>query len=261
MTNGFHRWFRALAELVGTFGSSGRDRSTSAYGLSHRGGLGLFSEERFAQIPPRLRVSGAIEVVFHQHPIFQLRVSVEDASMLRRVSTKVQAGVLVVEMIPDVRVGSVLRRARGSVDIEGYSGRVIVGVAAPRMHEITVSGAASVDLTSLHEDDVDLNVTGSGRIRGAGSSTNLTATLSGAGSILCDEFSATNLRCSVEGAGRIRICATSRVRARVSGAGSLMVFGEPSERDIGTSGAGSIKFGGPARQSKHSASAWEGAAR
>ncbi|WP_432263404.1 GIN domain-containing protein [Cupriavidus sp. TMH.W2] len=243
--------FAALAKFVGGIGgdlrSNPENRRPSSIDGASREIDALFSEERAIQVPPRLRVSGAIEVVFHQFPESQLRVAVEDPFLLRCVRTSLEEGALVIEMEPETF--TVTRQGSSGTPIrdmdlvtEGRKGRVIVGIAAPNLHEVRVSGDAKVDLANLNATVLDLSVAGTGRIHGRGTCSNLTAEAVGSGSIICNALSASSVRCSVSGAGSIRITATSMIRARATGSGIISVFGDPLERDVRTSGAGCIGF-------------------
>ncbi len=209
---------------------------------------GLFSEERGLHVPPRLHVSGPIEVVFHQLPDSQLRVSVEEAPLLRRVITRVDGDLLIIDLEPERAskrsrpLGGGQNPPRDFTGASRQSGRVIVGIAAPRLRDVSVTGAAVVDLSSIAADELLLRATGAGRINGRGECGLLTAEASGSAVVKCTALWSKGVTVDVSGAGILRVHAESYVRGRVSGSGVLAVSGQPRDRSVKRSGSGLVQY-------------------
>jgi putative autotransporter adhesin-like protein len=81
---------------------------------------------------------------------------------------------------------------------------------------------------------------GSGRVSGSGSATNLDVTILGSGSALFGRLVAAEVQATVSGSGYVFVNATKSLDAAVPGSGSIVYAGNPTEVTKSVTGAGSI---------------------
>lgn len=110
------------------------------------------------------------------------------------------------------------------------------------MTNLRISGAGNVTYQDINQDELSLDVSGAGTIKVQGKVNRLEADVSGAGDIAAYQLSAIHGRFRVSGAGDIKALVTTSVVARVSGAGTIKIRGNPPQRDTDVSGVGKIKF-------------------
>jgi hypothetical protein len=180
----------------------------------------------------------------------QQKVEVEaHEAVLPHVRTEVRDGVLVIG----------LRWWLGSVLYLGELGKVVVRVTAPQLRGIRLSGAGEVrSEAALKVEDLDLRLSGAGRValdlqahrvearlsgagavEMAGSAEELEIRLSGAGTVRAERLQARRVRIKSSGAGDCRVNASDDLEAEVSGAGSIRYAGRPRVESR-ISGAGKI---------------------
>lgn len=134
-------------------------------------------------------------------------------------------------------------------------------VTAPAFHELETSGVcdiigqgkiAGTDEMDLHcsgvgdiKMDVDAphiraDVSGTGGIHLKGQTKDLDMTLSGVGNAHCFDLLSENANVEVSGVGSADVYASTKIEARVSGAGSIHYKGNPGNVSQQVSGVGSI---------------------
>ncbi|WP_304350820.1 GIN domain-containing protein [Comamonas testosteroni] len=116
-------------------------------------------------------------------------------------------------------------RIRGSADVFVKRGEPLMTVIAEKP-----------------EDEIELEITGSGTIRASGEVIRLNVDISGSGDVKAKELLASIAELRVSGSGDIKAQATQSLSARVSGSGDIKVWGNPAKRDTRVSGSGEIKF-------------------
>jgi hypothetical protein len=122
----------------------------------------------------------------------------------------------------------------GAVDIN-TEGRITV----PEL-SIDASGASDSKL-ELGVQKLKLDCSGASKMRFSGFATDVSMDLSGASDISGYDMLSENYDIEISGAGNAQINVSKKIRAEISGAGSVKYKGSPSEIDQSVSGAGSIK--------------------
>jgi hypothetical protein len=122
----------------------------------------------------------------------------------------------------------------GAVDIN-TEGRITV----PEL-SIDASGASDSKM-EIAVQKLKLDCSGASKMKFSGSATNVSMDLSGASDIFGYDMLAETYDIDISGAGNAQINVSKRIRAEISGAGSIKYRGSPSEVDQSVSGAGSIK--------------------
>ena len=102
------------------------------------------------------------------------------------------------------------------------------------------SGAASIEMDSLDTDRLKIVNSGVGNIEVSGIADDVELRNSGVGSIEAGNLKALNVTASVSGVGSIECYASESIDGSVSGVGSLEYGGHPKKKDTHRSGVGSI---------------------
>jgi hypothetical protein len=188
--------------------------------------------------------SGELDVLVEQGEHFEVVVSI-DKNLLDRVETDV--------------IGDTLRiRTRGQIAnvLRGPHVRITM----PTLSGGRVAGAGNLELYDFTDSEsLDLSVSGSGDLRWQGEALEVVAAVSGAGDLVLEgetesldlqvsgagdaratDCVAQDARVSVSGAGDASVYVEGEIDAEVSGAGDLMVLGDPTFTRRKESGAGDI---------------------
>lgn len=175
-------------------------------------------------------------VVLASGPEQKVEVEAEE-DLQSRVRTEVQGGVLMIG----------LRWWLGALLRVPELADVVVRVTVPELREIRLSGAGQVRSEGpLRVGDLDLRLSGAGRLlleltaervmarlSGAGAvelsgtAAELEIRLSGAGAVQAERLEARRVRIRASGAGECRVQASETLEAEVSGAGSVRYRGNP----------------------------------
>ncbi|MBQ8487106.1 MAG: DUF2807 domain-containing protein [Prevotella sp.] len=148
--------------------------------------------------------------------------------------------------------------SRDNVNIEGE--HVDVTVYSPRLRSLDNSGVASVEVSRLTTDKLEVEnsgvgtlylsgltvnqleaeCSGVGNIELSGQTGRAELECSGVGSIKAENLKAQAVKAEVSGVGGIRCHATERIDGEVSGVGSLKYGGKPQQKQLRRSGLGEI---------------------
>ena len=157
---------------------------------------------------------------------------------LEQVTTTVEDGTLQVKWVDRKEKHGWLWRFAMPDDDD--SDKITVNITIPKLHKISVAGAASVVAKGIESDTMDFSVSGAAKIRADGHADKLSLSISGAGSADLDHLVAKEANVSISGAGKADVNARERLRGDISGVGSIRYEGEPKVTSS-ISGAGSIR--------------------
>lgn len=107
--------------------------------------------------------------------------------------------------------------------------------------EISGSGVGNITAGNLYCENLKINMSGVADITLGGETTNSDMSVSGKANINAYELKSKNANCSVSGMGYIDLYASERLSAHVSGIGKINYKGNPKDKELSTSGIGSIK--------------------
>ena len=108
---------------------------------------------------------------------------------------------------------------------------------------VTLTGASSLEMTSVRAGNVTLDVSGASSFTATGSANVLVSTVSGASDLNLMGLTVEDTSMNLGGASHAAIDVNGRLDASVSGASSLQYRGSPTLGDITTSGASSVTKG------------------
>ena len=218
----------------------------------------------------KIKLNGAADVVVRQGTEPKMEVFANNVTDLPKILTTVSGDCLTVDNESMMIVSSghgVTQIITGNTGCITQTGSILVGrncgtvtgksggieqrstprgfrveVTLPNLATLRISGTGNVIYRDIEQDELSLDVSGTGTIEVTGKVNRLEADVSGAGDIAAYLLSATHSRLRVSGAGNIKATATGSVMARVSGVGKIKIAGNPAQRDTDVSGIGTIKF-------------------
>ena len=147
------------------------------------------------------------------------KVEVEaEEDLLARVRTEVQGGVLVVGL--RWWLGALLRMPELN--------EVQVRVTVPMLRSVKLSGAGQVRSEgALSAEDLELQLSGAGRLALEVKARRVETRLSGAGAVRAERLATRRVRIQASGAGECRVQASETLEVELSGAGSVRYLGKP----------------------------------
>ncbi len=151
-----------------------------------------------------------------------------DRNLLGRVTTRVQAGSLVIGTIP------------GPLNAKSP---MFVAVSLPSIDRLALPGDGNISVTGINSRSLTLALPGSGTVTATGITTRLHVTISGTGTALLSGLLARDAQAALSGDGSIILTATHRVDASVSGSGTIVYGGNPPLVTKAVTGSGTIAGG------------------
>ncbi|OFY84902.1 MAG: hypothetical protein A3F72_18140 [Bacteroidetes bacterium RIFCSPLOWO2_12_FULL_35_15] len=191
-----------------------------------------------------IKVSDAFSIVVSQSEINSVKVDA-DEKVQPQIKTEVKDGILNISaegnlksektIVITVGVKSLSSLdASGSTDVNGENQLVCDKLT------IESSGAGDVHL-DIKANEITTKISGAGDITLKGSAQLLNASVSGAGDLKASNLEAEKAKITVSGAGDAKINVKQSLDADVSGAGSIIYKGNPTDRNVSISGAGSVR--------------------
>jgi Putative auto-transporter adhesin, head GIN domain len=151
-----------------------------------------------------------------------------DRNLLGRVTTRVQAGSLVIGTTP------------GPLNAKRP---MYVAVGVPSIDRLALPGAGNISVTGIDSRILTLVLPGSGTVSTTGTTTRLDVTISGTGTALLSGLIARDAKAVLSGDGSIVLTATHSVDASVSGSGTIVYGGNPALVTKAVTGSGTIAGG------------------
>jgi hypothetical protein len=190
-----------------------------------------------------IEVSGAFELILSQGAAEAVTVEA-DANLLPIIRTEVVGGTLIIETKKPVHHVTVMKvyvtvkdlkriDVSGAVDIHTAS-----RITVPDL-SIDASGASDSKMEIVVQK-LKLDCSGASKMRFEGSAKDVVMDLSGATDIFGFDLLSETCDIDLSGAGNAQLNVSKKLRAEISGAGSVKYKGSPAELDQSVSGAGSI---------------------
>jgi len=147
-----------------------------------------------------------------------------DDNLLQFITTEVDDGVL--------KIGTKCRLKTDNP--------IRVRVSAPDIDDLEVSGAASVTLSGLKNDGLEVDSSGASKIKVTGETVKFVVDVSGATKVDGENLQAENVTVEASGASHVKVSVSGNLRADTSGASSVVYSGTPKDIVKKTSGASSV---------------------
>lgn len=117
-----------------------------------------------------------------------------------------------------------------------------VTIRMPNLTSFSLAGAGDVTFKDLKAGNLELKIAGSGNIDATGTCKALNINLAGSGDIDAKNFKCEAVAVKIAGAGDVSTYASRDFSARIMGAGSINVYGNPVNRSRSVLGAGDITY-------------------
>ena len=97
-----------------------------------------------------------------------------------------------------------------------------VNVNAPEYDEVSISGSGDINIIDFKNDNLSLNISGSGDITANGEVQTLIAKISGSGDIISAELISKSATITINGSGDAKIWASDSISAQINGSGDII---------------------------------------
>jgi hypothetical protein len=154
---------------------------------------------------------------------------------------------LVLPSIEDVSV-----HGSGDSTINGFSGeRIGVDLNGSgnlkfngrfKQVDASIHGSGELEMNGGTSDKVEVAVVGSGKMTVVGSSRRFKAEQTGSGDLNARYLSADEVNLQLMGSGDATITASKAATVTLRGSGDVLVYGNPSERNVSRNGSGDVIF-------------------
>jgi hypothetical protein len=148
-----------------------------------------------------------------------------DSNLLRRVTTRVRSGRLVIATTP------------GNLSAQSP---MFVAVSLPALDGLRLQGAGNILVTGINSESLTVTLPGSGNIEATGTTTKLDVTISGEGTAALRQLVARDAKAALSGDGSIMLTATHNLTATISGSGTIRYGGNPPHITQRVTGNGTI---------------------
>lgn len=179
-----------------------------------------------------------------QGAVNTLKINATEA-VLAQVKTEVKDGILIISTEGNLKGNDEISvvisiKSLSSVDVSGTAEVKSENQLICDKLIISTNGAGDIQL-DLKANEIKTEISGAGDVSLKGTTATLDATVSGAGDLKASNLDATKIIVKVSGAGDAKVNAIQSLNADVSGAGSIIYKGNPIDRTVNISGAGSVR--------------------
>ena len=144
-------------------------------------------------------------------------------------------------IIPHVKTEVANNNLQISVN-KNYSSKegLKINVNAPNYDKVSITGSGDINLIDFKNDNLSLNIDGSGDIKGNGDVQTLITTINGSGEIMLKDLKSETTKITINGSGDAKIWATKSISAVINGSGDIEYYGEPLNVNNQINGSGNI---------------------
>jgi hypothetical protein len=189
--------------------------------------LSAHADEQLRKVTPfqGIVVKGPVSLVVEAGKSFSLRVE-GDPTFIDRVTSEVAGGELRLGMKESKRTNI------------GNKDRVIVTL--PALQTFSGEGAGQIILNNVRGERFDVDYRGAGRLAINGEVRTLRLHAEGVGEVDTKDLRTRSADVSFEGIGSVKVHASDKLDARVTGMGNLSYYGNPRVVNKSVSGIGSV---------------------
>jgi hypothetical protein len=222
--------------------------TTQLYAMLLLTGMSVFSslaqQTRTAGDFNGIKAGDSFTIVLTQSETNSLTVDAPE-NVQSQIKTEVKDGILVISSEGNIKsdkdiVINVGIRNLTNLDVSGAAEIKSTNQLSCDKLSIQSSGAGDLNL-DLKANELKADVSGAGDVTLKGTAQTLTANVSGAGELKASNLESDKAKIRVSGAGSAKINTKQSLDAEVSGAGDIIYKGNPAERNVNISGAGSVR--------------------
>ena len=145
-------------------------------------------------------------------------------------------------LIPYIKTEVVNNKLNISLN-ESYSSeeKLVVNINTPNYDEVSLSGSGNINILDFKNNNLSLNISGSGNIIGNGEVETLVVKINGSGNLMSKEIKSKFATITINGSGDAEVFASDSISAKINGSGNIEYFGNPENVDSIINGSGDIK--------------------
>ena len=121
--------------------------------------------------------------------------------------------------------------------------RVTIVMTAPDVHRFALDGEGSITIAGYHQDELDLDLSGSGKLAAAGRARHVKLDISGDGQADLAKLVSDSADVNIEGSGHTTIAPAQSANLDISGDGEIDLVSHPANVHSDVSGSGRIVQG------------------
>ena len=125
-----------------------------------------------------------------------------------------------------------------------YSGPLKVTLTAPDVRHFAINGSGALAINDYDQDELDLDVAGSGNVTAHGKARALKLDISGSGDVDAGGLATGSADADISGSGKASIAPASAADLRISGDGEIDLMSHPAKLTSDVTGSGRIVEGG-----------------
>ena len=145
-------------------------------------------------------------------------------------------------LIPFIKTEVVNNKLNISLN-ESYASeeKLVVNINTPNYDEVSLSGSGNINILDFKNNNLSLNISGSGNITGNGEVETLVVKINGSGNLMSKEIKSKFATITINGSGEAEVFASDSISAKINGSGNIKYFGNPENVDSIINGSGDIK--------------------
>lgn len=191
-----------------------------------------------------IKAGDAFDINITQSEANSVKVEAPE-SVQAQIKTEVKDGILIISTEGNIKGDdditiAISVKSLASIEVSGASDVKSENQLICDKINIITNGAGDIHL-NLKANEIKTDISGAGDVTLKGNTQTLDATVSGAGDLKASNLEATKITAKVSGAGDAKVNAIQSLTADVSGAGSVIYKGNPVDRNVNISGAGSVR--------------------
>jgi len=194
-----------------------------------------------------VKAAGSFDVFFSQADVNEIRIEA-DENLMKYILTSVENGVLRIRTKSGVNI-------RPSQDIKVYvkspkfksvglagSGNMVAEtkITSTEKIKLSIAGSGDIKLQEIDAPQVDVNISGSGKAEGFGTTRDLDIDVAGSGDVMMKDLKAENAKISIAGSGNVWVFASMKLDVRVAGGGDIHYYGNPADIKSKLAGSGNL---------------------
>lgn len=191
-----------------------------------------------------IEAGDAFDIKITQSDVNSVKINAPE-NVLEQIKTDVKDGILVISTAGNIKGDdditiAISVKSLTSIEVSGASDIKSENQLICDKLSILTNGAGDIHL-DLKANDIKADISGAGDVTLKGSTQTLDATVAGAGDLKASNLEAMKITAKVSGAGDAKVNVSQSLTADVSGAGSVIYKGNPIDRNVNISGAGSVR--------------------
>lgn len=217
------------------------------YGILLLTGITVFSaqaQERPSGDFTGIKAGDSFKIFINQSETNSVKVDAPE-NVQSQIKTEIKNGILVISSEGNIKTDkditiSVNIKTLNSLDISGTADLKSKNQLVCDKLSIESSGAGDLNL-DVKANEIKTTISGAGDVTLKGSTQSFDASVSGAGDLKAANLESDKTKIKASGAGSAKVNAKQSLDADVSGAGDIIYKGNPTERNVNISGAGSVR--------------------